>query len=88
LASPSFHAGVSLEMFVRLIQQNYPQLLTANNARSGSCEADVDFGLATILVRFDTPSDPSYTLRYVVELVEGQWRISGANQETPVDTIA
>ena len=88
LASPNFQAGISVELFTRLIRLNYPQLLTADNARSGSCEADVENGLATILVRFDTSSDPTYTLRYIVELVEGQWRISGANQETVVDTIA
>lgn len=88
LASPSFQAGVPIEMFSRIIRLNYPQLLTADNARSGSCEADVSNGLATILVRFDTASDPSYTLRYVVELVEGQWRISGANQEIVADTVA
>lgn len=88
LASPSFQAGITVDLFARLIRLNYPQLLTADNARSGSCEADVENGLATILVRFDTSSDPNYTLRYVVELVEGQWRISGANQETVVDTIA
>ena len=87
LASPSFQAGIPLDTFVRLIRVNYPQLLTAANARSGSCEADVDNGIATIVVQFDTPSDPSYTLRYVVELVQGQWRISGANQETVVDTV-
>ena len=88
LASPSFQAGVPIEMFSRIIRLNYPQLLTADNARSGSCEADVSNGLATILVRFDTASDPNYTLRYVVELVEGQWRISGANQEIVSDTVA
>lgn len=88
LASPSFQAGITVDLFARLIRLNYPQLLTADNARSGSCEADVENGLATILVRFDTSSDPTYTLRYIVELVEGQWRISGANQETVVDTIA
>ena len=88
LASPSFQAGVSIEMFSRIIRLNYPQLLTADSARSGSCEADVPNGLATILVRFDTSSDPNYTLRYVVELVEGQWRISGANQEIVADTVA
>lgn len=88
LASPSFQAGVPLDVFSSLIQLNYSQLLTADNARSGSCEADVPNGVATILVRFDTSSDPNYTLRYVVELVEGQWRISGANQETVADTVA
>lgn len=88
LASPGFQAGMPLDIFARLIRLNYPQLLTADNARSGSCEADVENGLATILVRFDTSSDPNYTLRYIVELVEGQWRISAANQETVVDTVA
>ena len=88
LASPSFQAGVSVEGFSRIIRLNYPQLLTADNARSGFCEADVPNGLATILVRFDTSSDPNYTLRYVVELVEGQWRISAANQEIVADTVA
>jgi len=88
LASPSFQAGMPLDVFSRLIRLNYPQLLTANNARSGSCEADVPNGLATILVRFETSSDPNYTLRYVVELVEGQWRIAGANQEAVADIVA
>lgn len=88
LASPSFQAGFTVDVFARLIRLNYPQLLTAENARSGSCEVDNDNGLATILVRFETASDPTYTLRYVMELVEGQWRISGANQEAPVDTVA
>lgn len=88
LASPSFQAGFTVDVFARLIRLNYPQLLTADNARSGSCEVDNNNALATILVRFETASDPAYTLRYVLELVEGQWRISGANQETPVDTVA
>jgi hypothetical protein len=88
LASPSFQAGVPLDVFSSLIRLNYPQLLTADNARSGSCEADVPNGLATILVRFVTSSDPAYTLRYVMELVEGQWRVSGANQELVADTVA
>jgi hypothetical protein len=88
LASPSFQAGIPVEVFARLIRLNYPQLLTANNARSGSCEVDATDSIATILVRFETTSDPAYTLRYVVEWVGDQWRISGANQETPVDTVA
>jgi len=88
LASPSFQAGIPVDVFARLIRLNYPQLLTADNARSGSCEVDSTDSIATILVRFDTASDPAYTLRYVVEWVGDQWRISGANQETPVDTIA
>jgi hypothetical protein len=88
LASPSFQAGITVDVFASLIRLNYPQLLTADNARSGSCEADIANGVATILVRFETSSDPAYTLRYVVELVEGQWRVSGANQETVADTVA
>ena len=88
LASPSFQAGIPVSVFTRIIRLSYPQLLTAENARSGSCEADLSLGLATILVRFDTSSDPNYTLRYVMELVEGQWRISGANQETAIDVVA
>ena len=88
LASPGFQAGIPVGVFTRIIRLNYPQLLTAENARSGSCEADLSFGLATILVRFDTASDPQYTLRYVMEMVDDQWRISGANQETFTDTVA
>jgi hypothetical protein len=88
LASPSFQAGMPIDVFARLIQLNYSQLLTADNARSGSCEADVANKLATIVVRFETASDPAYTLRYVVELVGGQWRISGANPEVVADTVA
>jgi hypothetical protein len=88
LASPSFQAGIPFDAFARLIRLNYPQLLTADNARSGSCEVDSTDSIATILVRFDTASDPAYTLRYIVEWVGDQWRISGANQETPVDTVA
>jgi hypothetical protein len=88
LASPSFQAGIPVEAFARLIRLNYPQLLTADNARSGSCEVDSTDSIATILVRFETTSDPAYTLRYVVEWVGDQWRISGANQEIPVDTVA
>jgi hypothetical protein len=88
LASPSFQAGIPVEAFARLIRLNYPQLLTADNARSGSCEVDATDSIATIVVRFDTASDPEYTLRYVVEWVGDQWRISGANQEIPVNTVA
>ena len=88
LASPSFQAGVSLEMFTDIIRVSYTPLLSATNARSGSCEVNASTSLATILVRFDTATDPAYTLRYVMELVEGQWRISGANQEAVVDSVA
>jgi hypothetical protein len=88
LASPSFQAGIPIDLFSSLIRSSYSQLLTADNARSGSCEADVVNGVATILVRFETSSDPAYTLRYVMELVEGQWRISGANQESVAETVA
>ena len=87
-ASPSFQAGVSLEMFTDIIRVSYTPLLSATNARSGSCEANATNSLATILVRFDTATDPTYTLRYVMELVEGQWRISGANQEAVSDSVA
>jgi hypothetical protein len=87
-ASPSFQAGVPLEVFRQIISVNYPQLLDATNARSGPCEADVAGGVSTIVMRFDTALDPTYTLRYVLELVEDQWRIAGASQEPVADTVA
>jgi hypothetical protein len=87
-ASPSFQRGIPLEVFGQIIRTNYPQLLAASNARSGPCDADLAGGVSTIVMRFDTPTDANYTLRYVLELVEEQWRIAGANQETVADTVA
>lgn len=88
LASPSFQKAMPIDVFSTLIRMSYPQLLTADNARSGSCEVNSSDSVATILVRFDTATDPTYTLRYIVEFVEGNWRIAGANQENIPDTIA
>jgi len=81
-ASPSFRAGVPLDVFGQIIRTNYPQLLDASNARSGPCDADLTNGLATIVMAFNTQDDPSYTLRYVLERVDEQWLISGAAEET------
>jgi len=88
LASPRFQAGVTVDVFSTLIRLNYPELLTADTSQSRSCEVDSENGVATIVVRFETASDPAYTLRYVVELVEGQWRVSAATREIVADTIA
>jgi hypothetical protein len=87
-ASPDFQEGMPLEVFGTLIRINYPQLLEASNARSGPCDADEDNGVSTILMRFDTPSEPGYTLRYLLEYVGDQWRISGASREEIPDTVA
>jgi hypothetical protein len=87
-ASPSFQAGMPREVFGTLIRASYPQLLEATNARSGPCDADEDFGVSTIVMRFDTPQETGYTLRYILELVDDQWRISGAAQEEVADTVA
>lgn len=87
-ASPSFQEGMPLDVFGPLIRINYPQLLEASNARSGPCDADLTGGFSTIVMRFDTPTDPNYTLRYVLERVGEQWRIAGAQQETVADIVA
>jgi len=87
-ASPSFQAAVPLDVFTRLIRQDYSPLLTADNPRAGLCEGDTDTGFATIQIRFATPSGPAYALRYTVELVEGRWRIAGAVEEAVTDTVA
>lgn len=87
-ASPGFQNGMPLDVFGTLIRLNYPQLLEATNARSGDCDADEDNGVSTIVMRFDTPSDPGYTLRYILEYVGDQWRISGASEQEVADTVA
>jgi hypothetical protein len=87
-ASPSFQQTMPLEVFRQLIRQSYFPLLSATDPRSGGCDADEGNGLSTILIRFTTPTDPNYTLRYVLERVEGVWRIAGANQEQANDTVA
>lgn len=87
-ASPVFQAGMPLEVFGTLIRINYPQLLEASNARSGPCDADEENGVSTIVMRFDTPSESGYTLRYILEYVDDRWRISGAAEEEIPDTVA
>lgn len=87
-ASPSFQAGMPLPVFEQLIAVNYPQLLDARSARSGSCNADLDAGVSTIQIRIETNQDTTSTLRYVLEYIEESWRIIGASEEQTADVIA
>lgn len=87
-ASPGFQEGMSREVFGQLIRANYAQLLQATNPRSSSCDADEQNGFSTIVMRFDTPTTSGYTLRYVLEYVDNQWRIAGASEEAVPDAVA
>jgi hypothetical protein len=87
-ASPGFQVGMPVEVFGPLIQASFPELLEVTGFRSLQCEVDEDNGISTIVVRFDTPGNPDYTLRYILERVDGNWLIAGANPETVTETIA
>lgn len=87
-ASPNFRSGMPVELFSQVIRINFAELLSVQSYRLSQCEADEANDIATVVVRFDTGLNPDYTLRYILERVEGTWLIGGASPESVSETIA
>jgi hypothetical protein len=83
-ASPAFRAGVTLEMFERVITRQYDMLIYFEGAVFGPCEIIAD-GIAQMNVEVQSTVYRPVAMVYEMVFVEDQWWVSAV--DNPVSAI-
>lgn len=81
-ATPGFRDDWDPEAFERLITEDYPQVSAAVGHSVDTCHTDG--AVATLSVRVVDPDGAIFELTYLLEQVDGDWRIAGATPPRPV----
>jgi|GEM_PF-1790571 len=83
-ASPAFKAGVTLEMFERVITQQYDMLTSFEDAVFGSCEI-IQGQTAQLNVEVRSTLYRPVAMVYDMVFVDGQWWVSAV--DNPVSAV-
>jgi len=83
-ASPAFRAGVTLEMFERVITRQYDMLIYFEEAVFGPCEIIAE-GTAQVNVEVRSSFYRPVAMVYEMVFVDGQWWVSAV--DNPVSAI-
>lgn len=86
LASQGFQAGLDVDGFRRIIEQDYPVVADAVDHTSGLCVAQDD--AAQLLVTVEGSDGTAQELVYTMALEDDGWRIDGAQVPPGAPTTA